>query len=180
MTIGERIAFFRKNNKISQQDFANAVSISRTHISKIENNQDKPSSKLLRTIAEEYNINYEWLTEGTGEMCLNEEEVLLKSPEFLKYKMKETLKNMNSLLEDNNSRDLQLHLYSLDLLLNTFIHIKRKASNHIYTQYAENIEKLLELLWLLSVSQNDDTMSKRKKEIIDTLDECITILKSIL
>ena len=94
--------------------------------------------------------------------------------------MKETLKNMNNLLEDSDSKDLQLHLYSLDLLLNTFIHIKRKASNLVYTQYAEKIEKLLEFLWLLSVSQNDDTMSKRKKEIIDTLDECITILKSIL
>lgn len=180
MTIGERIAFFRKSNKISQQKFADTVKISRTHISKIENNQDNPSSKLLRTIAEEYNINYEWLIKGTGEMCLNEEEVLLKSPEFLKYKMKETLKNMNNLLEDSDSKDLQLHLYSLDLLLSTFIHIKRKASNLVYTQYAEKIEKLLEFLWLLSVSQNDDTMSKRKKEIIDTLDECITILKSIL
>lgn len=58
MTIGERIALFRKINKISQQEFADAVEISRTHISKIENNNDMPSTKLLREIAEHYNINY--------------------------------------------------------------------------------------------------------------------------
>lgn len=103
MTIGERIAIFRKINKISQQEFADAVEISRTHISKIENNKDMPSTKLLIEIAEHYNINYEWLKYGTGEMCISEEEILLKSPEFLKYKLKEVNKNMDKLIKESDS-----------------------------------------------------------------------------
>lgn len=45
MTIGERIALFRKKVKIRQDTFAKSVGVSQSHISKIENNQDEPSDK---------------------------------------------------------------------------------------------------------------------------------------
>lgn len=179
MTIGERIALFRKINKISQQEFADAVEISRTHISKIENNNDMPSTKLLREIAEHYNINYEWLKCGTGEMCISEEEILLKSPEFLKYKLKEVNKNMDRLLKESDLLELQMHLFSLDLLINTFSHIKRKAEKDDYIKYAESIEVLLETLWLLVLTSSENRFLERKNEIIKHLDECIAILKNI-
>lgn len=66
MTTGERIKFFRENNKITQKSFAIAIGISQTHISKIENNQDNPSDKLLHLISATFSINYEWLKYGTG------------------------------------------------------------------------------------------------------------------
>lgn len=180
MTTGERIVFFRKTHKINQQSFADAVEISRTHISKIENNQDKPSDKLLKKIAKQFNISYEWLKNGTGEMCLSEEEILLKSPEFLRQKMKDTTKNMEQLFKDSSPSELQFHLYSLALLIDTFSHIKCKCDEEDYIGYAESIELLTESLWQLSLARDSSTLSERKAEFITRIDKYVDILKNIL
>lgn len=66
MTIGERIAHFRKTYKIKQQVFAESLDISQSHVSKIENNQDNPSDKLLQKIVAIWGINKEWLLYGKG------------------------------------------------------------------------------------------------------------------
>lgn len=68
MTIGERIRFFRKSHNYKQDYFANVLGISRTHISKIENNQDNPSERLIKSISALFEINYDWLKYGKGEM----------------------------------------------------------------------------------------------------------------
>lgn len=68
MTIGERIKIIRKNYKFNQKQFADILCISQTHISKIENNNDYASEKLLNLICAEFDVNYEWLKYGTGTM----------------------------------------------------------------------------------------------------------------
>lgn len=71
MTVGERIAFFRKSIKINQSDFAKSVGITQSHISKIENNQDEPSDKLLQRILAVWGMDRNWLLHGEGDI-LNE------------------------------------------------------------------------------------------------------------
>lgn len=68
MTIGERIHLIRKSHFYKQDDFAKVLGISRTHISKIENNQDNPSEKLIESISALFGVNYDWLKYGKGEM----------------------------------------------------------------------------------------------------------------
>lgn len=68
MTIGERIAFFRKTYKIKQGVFAESIDISQSHISKIENNQDMPSDRLIQKIIATWGINKEWLLNENGEI----------------------------------------------------------------------------------------------------------------
>lgn len=65
-TINERIKEIRKINKLNQQQFAQLLGISQTHISKIESSKDMPSKKLQKLICIEFNINPEWLENGTG------------------------------------------------------------------------------------------------------------------
>lgn len=71
MTIGERIALFRKKVKIRQDTFAKSVGVSQSHISKIENNQDEPSDKLLQRILAVWGMDRNWLLHGEGDI-LNE------------------------------------------------------------------------------------------------------------
>lgn len=73
MTLGERINFVRKNNKMSQSDFATELGISQAHVSKLEKDMEKPSETLLILIAHRFNINIEWLKkeEGTAEKFIN-------------------------------------------------------------------------------------------------------------
>lgn len=71
MTLGERIKFVRKNNKLSQVDFAKTLGISQTHVSKIEKDIEHPSETLLRFTSYMFAVNIDWLKtgEGTSSKC---------------------------------------------------------------------------------------------------------------
>ena len=47
MTLGDRINFVRKDNKMNQSEFAKTLGISQAHVSKIEKNIENPSETLL-------------------------------------------------------------------------------------------------------------------------------------
>lgn len=65
-TLGERLKYVRKTNKLSQVDFAKPLGISQTHVSKIEKDVERPSETLLILISYLFGINITWLKEGTG------------------------------------------------------------------------------------------------------------------
>lgn len=68
MSIGNRIKIVRKQSKMNQSNFANILGLSQAHISNIENDNDNPSDKLLKSICTTFKVNFEWLKNGVGEM----------------------------------------------------------------------------------------------------------------
>ena len=66
--IGSRIKQIRKDAGLTQQAFAESLSVSRIHINNIENLNHKmmPSASLMQKICDLYNLNYDWLSKGTG------------------------------------------------------------------------------------------------------------------
>lgn len=70
-TCGERIKALRKESEESQKTFSATIGISQAHLSNIEKGKDNPSDKLLRTIAAEYEVRFEWLKSGVGEKHLD-------------------------------------------------------------------------------------------------------------
>lgn len=67
MSFGERLKSIRKENKMTQQDFASEFGISQTHVSKLEKEVERPSDTLLKFISYRFAINFDWLKNGTGE-----------------------------------------------------------------------------------------------------------------
>ncbi len=67
LTIGEKIKEIRKNEKLTQTEFAKIFGLSHSHISNIENNRENPSETLLLFICSKFNISYEWLKYGEDE-----------------------------------------------------------------------------------------------------------------
>ena len=65
--MNERIKSIRKELKMSQNDFAKKLSVSRSAICKIESGENFPSEQTIRLICSEFNINEKWLREGIGE-----------------------------------------------------------------------------------------------------------------
>lgn len=65
-TIGERFKTIRKEFGFNQQQFANDLGISQTHVSAIENGREKPSRSLLKFLCAKYSISEEWMLEGVG------------------------------------------------------------------------------------------------------------------
>lgn len=68
MTIGERIKQLRKDNKLTQDEFATRLMISGKAISKLETGISNPSDQTVTLICREFHIRESWLRTGEGIM----------------------------------------------------------------------------------------------------------------
>lgn len=66
-TIGEKIKIIRKDNKLTQTEFAKMFGLSHSHISNIENNRENPSETLILFVCSKFNISYNWLKNDIGD-----------------------------------------------------------------------------------------------------------------
>lgn len=68
MTIGERIKIIRNTLDITQDDFAKKLGTARTTVASYEINRREPMEATIKSICREFNVNYDWLKDGIGEM----------------------------------------------------------------------------------------------------------------
>lgn len=94
MTLGSRMKFVRKSNKMSQIAFAKTLGISQTHVSKIEKDIERPSETLLRFTSYMFAVNIEWLKTGEGEPHEYNGE-LTKEFDAMRQKLEVMMKYMN-------------------------------------------------------------------------------------
>ena len=63
----DRIKQIRKDASLTQVEFAASIGISQNFIAQCEIGSRIPSDRTIRDICQSYNVNEEWLREGTGE-----------------------------------------------------------------------------------------------------------------
>lgn len=63
----ERIAWVRTQIKLSQEEMANRLGLSRNYISLIENGNRTPSDRTIADICREFGVDRVWLETGVGE-----------------------------------------------------------------------------------------------------------------
>lgn len=66
--IGKRVSVLRKTLKLTQTEFAKALSIGQQALSMIENGQRDLSEKNIKLICFSYRVSYDWLVNGIGDM----------------------------------------------------------------------------------------------------------------
>ena len=66
--IGERIKFLRKANKMTQQEFATKLNISRSNIASIEVGRINVTDRVLLDICDKFDVDEIWLRTGDGHM----------------------------------------------------------------------------------------------------------------
>lgn len=66
---GPRIKQLRLAHNEVQAELASALSVSRSHITNIENGKDAASLETLIAIAGRYNVSLDWLIRGVGDMA---------------------------------------------------------------------------------------------------------------
>ena len=64
MTLGDNIRAIRKERKLTQEELAKNMGISRTYLSDIENSRKNPSSKTLESLSEKLNTSTIYLMNG--------------------------------------------------------------------------------------------------------------------
>lgn len=66
--MNNRIKEIRKQAKLSQEKFGNAIGVSRDTIANIEADRIEIKEIFITSICREFNVNEEWLRTGNGEM----------------------------------------------------------------------------------------------------------------
>lgn len=68
MLQGERIKKIRKSLHLTLEEFGAKVGVTKQTISRIENNVNNLTDQMAKSICREFNVNYEYLVNGEGEM----------------------------------------------------------------------------------------------------------------
>ena len=68
MTCGNRVKEIRKALELTLEKFSEPLGVTKVAISNIENGTRNLTEQMLKSICREYNVNEEWLRNGTGEM----------------------------------------------------------------------------------------------------------------
>ena len=76
----ERIKKLRKHLDLTQQEFADRIGVKRGAIANYEIARNEPTDSVISLICREFNVNEEWLRNGTGEMFveLDKEDLLME------------------------------------------------------------------------------------------------------
>lgn len=70
MNIGDRLKQLRKELDLTQEAFASRIGSVQNTITGYESGRRNPSAPVISLICREFNVNEEWLRNGTGEMFL--------------------------------------------------------------------------------------------------------------
>ena len=65
---GQRVRELRKVLNLTLEKFGKPLGVGKAAISNIENNNRNLTDQMVLSICREYNVNEEWLRNGTGEM----------------------------------------------------------------------------------------------------------------
>ena len=68
MTQGERIKEIRKTLDLTLEKFGEKLGVQRAAVSKIERGQVTPTDQMVKSICREFNVSYDYLVDGTGDM----------------------------------------------------------------------------------------------------------------
>lgn len=81
-----RVRMIRKNEKLTQDEFAKEIGYSKSHVHSVESGMARPSNEFLQKITNRYGVNYDWLLTGVGEQKPDgSEEVDDKLIEWLRH-----------------------------------------------------------------------------------------------
>lgn len=106
MTIGERIALLIDKKGMKRIDFAAALEIDQSYVTKLTKDANAPSKALIENICRKFDVRREWLEHGEGEMFVRRSAAIIEqlSKEYqLDDKARRLVENFLSLTPDNRA-----------------------------------------------------------------------------
>lgn len=106
MTIGERIALLIDKKGMKRIDFAAALEIDQSYVTKLTKNANAPSKALIENICRKFDVRREWLEHGEGEMFVRRSAAIIEqlSKEYqLDDKARRLVENFLSLTPENRA-----------------------------------------------------------------------------
>lgn len=103
MSINERIKEIRKALNLTLDKFGERIGVKKAAVSRWENG-DKIADRMILSICREFNVNEEWLRNGTGEMFLQRDKLqvisefaadMIKEPNSFKTRLFEAMATLD-------------------------------------------------------------------------------------
>lgn len=66
--VKERLLQIRKEQNLTQDEFAEKLGLSKNYIWQIEKGERNPSDRTIKDVCRTFRVNYDWLVDGIGEM----------------------------------------------------------------------------------------------------------------
>ena len=168
-TIGNRIRFIRKKQNLKQVDFANRVLVSASYISKVESGKEIPSDIFVKLVALEFDISYEWLKDGKGEIQISktrydyfERNTAIQIDDLPKevYELNDSIK---TLLQSNSTFRImclsEIYTNLLKILKLEMCDNEKDLIIEILSDYLGNLEELAEKLNTIANESDYDKKS---------------------
>lgn len=70
MTVNERVKDIRKSLGLTMEKFGNRIGLKKAAVSVIESGKCSVTDANIKSICREFNVNEEWLRNGTGDMFI--------------------------------------------------------------------------------------------------------------
>lgn len=146
MTINSRIKKLRKELKLTQAAFGERIGLKQAAIGLYENGLRNVLDRVIFDICREFNVNEEWLRNGTGEM-------FVESDTF----------SLDDYVKQKGATDLELDI------IKTWFEIPEEYRsyilNHFKTKILPALQKDSEICATKAIKNNDDNMDHIKYEV---------------
>lgn len=77
--MNERLKLIRKTLNLTQNEFAERLGLAQNSVANYESGRRTPNEAIIKSVCREFNVDYFWLTEGTGEMFTSIPQTLVDS-----------------------------------------------------------------------------------------------------
>lgn len=103
----KRIRELRKSLNLTMEQFGEKIGVSKSTISNIENGNRNATEHMVKSICREFNVDYGWLTTGSGEMFVDSDEDFLARVDAILVDENEDRRNMIKTLLYASDEDIE-------------------------------------------------------------------------
>lgn len=107
MTQGERVKEVRKSLGLTLEKFGARLGVTKVAISNIEKGNRNLTEQMTKSICREFNVDYGWLTTGSGEIFVDSDEDFLARVDAILVDENEDRRNMIKTLLYASDEDIE-------------------------------------------------------------------------
>ena len=119
-----RVKILRKKLKLTQKEFGDAIGVSNSNISNIENGSVNLTDRNIYEICSKFNVNKDWLKHGIGDVYID-----LNKEDEIKNIINEFIDDNNAVKKDILNSLLKVHDENTLKLISDMIHKFAECEN---------------------------------------------------
>ncbi len=127
MTINERVKLVRKDLNLTMEKFGEQIGLKKAAVSVIENGKCSVTEANIRSICREFNVDYTWLTTGTGKMYVDTDQSFFNKIDLIMAGENEFHKNLIKYAVNLDIKELE----TIENMINQFLEMNKKKNNEL-------------------------------------------------